>query len=71
MSARKATASSWPPTRAVRRKVVLGHQHLPVAIPAKWQADVSAQRLPVDLRIAACRRVAVPHIVKVNLRQTG
>src|SRR6266516_1241401 len=32
-------------------------------------SDPVAQRLPIDLRVASCCRVAVPHIMQVDLRQ--
>ena len=51
---------------AVHLKVglnVLLHDERHVRVP-----DPLAQGLPVDLRIAASRRVAVPHLVQVDLR---
>ena len=34
-------------------------------------ADPLAERLPVDLRIPAGRGIAVPHVMKIDLRGTG
>ena len=39
--------------------------------PHVRMADALAERLPVDLRIAASRGVAVPDVVKVDLGKTG
>jgi hypothetical protein len=45
---------------------VLLHSERHIGVP-----DALAQRFPVDLRIAARRRVAVPHVMKADLGETG
>jgi len=43
---------------------VLLHRECDIGVP-----DPLAESLPVDLGIPACRRVTVPHVVQVDLRQ--